>query len=128
MLNKFILRTDDNMYKWPGFYAGFSDDLIRQIYHNNNNTISINNKIINVCDVSECNDISKSCPIWVIPKITIHENNKYSLFSNYNDKIINFLEINGIHLKKYVQLDVSKINIDNIERINTYDTRIIKNN
>lgn len=98
--NSFIIRENDNLYKWSGFYAGF---------------------------INRFSTDKKDCqPIWIIPKLTqryaFTSANKKKLLQEF---ILSILKSNEIDLINDIQIN-SEIRINQIDTINYYDTRIIQ--
>ncbi len=106
--NKFILRTSDSYYKWPGFYSGVTD------------------KFSQKSNMSESNFF----PVWIIPKLDINHCVKYTNLKPdikmFQRMILEILETNNIKLYEYVQIDLELFDVSKIKEANSYDTRIIK--
>lgn len=101
--HKFILRTSDNYYKWPGFYSGATNKF---------NT----------------ND-SSFFPVWIIPKLNIEQCVKFAnLKPNikmFQRMILELLEGNNIKLYEDIQIDLKLFDMSKIIEANPYDTQIV---
>ncbi len=99
--HKFIMRTTDGYYKWPGFYAGITDKYSLE---------------------------SNFFPVWIIPRLTKKYNYKkikYNL-KIFQQILLDILLTNNIHLYDDIQINPNNISQDQIYQINPYDTRLIK--
>lgn len=151
---QFILRIDDSYYKWPGFYAGitnrFSRDTLNSkqnkkqnkksmttsvcvdyiIDHEESMDIIINNQYENKIVHVEDQNTNNYVPIWIIPRIL--KQGKFDIsdltldFNIFQKWLLEILENNNIHLYDDVQIDGETIEFEQIIKVNTYDTRVIK--
>lgn len=151
--NKFILRNDDGYYKWPGFYAGitnrFSKKPINVLQSYTNNKLNNDVEYENTCtytDTSTGFDVlvdsfvnepvmiyqntDNFIPVWIIPRVFKQPcfliadiKLELDLFQNW---LLETLESNNIYLYADVQIDAETISLEQIVKINPYDTRVIK--
>lgn len=69
-------------------------------------------------------------PVWIVPRMT--KQFKFSLtdlkfdIKIFQNLLIEILQNNNINLYYHIQIDPEIINFDQIVKINTYDTRVIK--
>lgn len=115
--NMFIKRINDSVYKWPGFYAGITNEFSNDIRNKD-----------------------KYFPVWIIPKLVIPYEINYNKFKldtqNFERILVDMLKKNNINLYDDVQINLETMNDmeflnfkeKQIARINHYDTRIIKHN
>ena len=112
--HKFIMRTEDSMFKWPGFYAGVTNRFVFGIKSANS-------------DDREDNYM----PIWIIPNI--HKEYKLNIRKHdlnpsfFESVLLDILKTNFIDLYQDTQIDLSQYSRNNIKEVNRYDTRIVKN-
>lgn len=108
--HKFILRTSDSYYKWPGFYAGVTDKFTQK-----SNTDPTN---------------SNYFPVWIIPQLDIEHYIKYTNLKPdikmFQHMILKILESNNIKLYEDIQIDLEVFDMSRIKEANPYDTRIVK--
>lgn len=153
--HKFIVRNDDGYYRWPGFYAGITNKFSAKssvapnptetkissdkydmkshsdYTHDESKHIHIDSehshKIINR---SSPEPQTNCFPVWIIPKLT----KEYDInFSNlrmdlriFQTILLELLEKNNINLYEDVQIDLDKMENEQIKTINPYDTRVMK--
>jgi hypothetical protein len=102
--HRFILRTSDSYFKWPGFYAGVTDKF-------SNTDFSF-------------------FPVWIIPKLDTKHCIKYTKLKPdtkmFQCMILEILEANNIHLYRDIQIDTDIFDMKKIITVNPYDTRIVK--
>jgi hypothetical protein len=101
----FIVRTKDSFFKWPGFYAGL-----------------ISTSTNNLKD-------DQYMPRWIVPKLTIPYSGSYSVKLNlkfYESLLLDLLKTNHIDLYSHVQIDFDKLERNQINIINTHDTRYVR--
>ena len=99
--HKFIMRTLDGYYKWPGFYAGITD----KFSHGSN-----------------------FFPVWIIPRLTKKykiKNFKFNL-KIFQQILLDILETNDIHLYEDIQINPNTFTQEQIYQVNPYDTRVVK--
>lgn len=101
--HKFILRTSDSYYKWPGFYAGITDKFSQK---------------------------SNFFPVWIIPRLDTRYCMKYTKLKPdvkmFQRMILEILEANNISLYEDIQIDLDVFDKNQIKEVNPYDTRIVK--
>lgn len=172
--NRFILRTDDGYYKWPGFYGGITDRFTKKAHIAKNTVNTVDKKVdINIYDIHintkyEYTDISidsylpslddnfspkvnsvlpnvnfgleqtyinqdagNFIPVWIIPRMLTQPcfnvtdlKLELNLFQRW---LTELLENNNIHLYDDVQIDADTINLEQVVKVNPFDTRVIKN-
>jgi hypothetical protein len=111
---KFIIRTDDSFYKWPGFYAGITNRFcakLKQISDKKNGSNSDENNFF---------------PIWIIPDLIKKYDVKIFKFKfSFKKILLDILKVNGINLYEDVQINPYDLNMEQIRAINPYDTRLV---
>lgn len=105
----FIKRTSDSFYHWPGFYAGTTNRF---------------------CTGEDDDSEQKYFPVWIIPKLTVPYEIDYRSFKfdlkNFERVLFDILKTNNINLYRDVQIDPAIIQLDQISKVNPYDTRVVK--
>jgi hypothetical protein len=111
--NPFIMRPTDSYYKWPGFYAGLT------------------NRFASPSASTSTNGLDQNFfPVWIIPKLTKKYETKLSTIKKdslfFQNILLDILKTNGIHMYCDVQIDPNNFNIDQIDQVNPYDTRVVR--
>lgn len=105
--HRFILRTDDGYYKWPGFYAGITDRF-----------------------TGFDSERGNCFPIWVIPRLTKPYDVRFTDLKLdlriFQHMLLDILAKNNISLYHDIQMDPDKIESSQIKTINSYDTRVVR--
>ena len=107
--HKFIMRTCDGYYNWPGFYAGITNKFSNKSY-------------------SPTGYESNFFPVWIIPKLTKYETRDTMISFSlkiFQRMLLNILETNGIQLYDDVQINLNVLDHEQII-VNPYDTRVVK--
>jgi hypothetical protein len=146
---KFILRTDDGYYKWPGFYAGITNRFSKEsktkinniptklktnydTYCNydsvtNDDKYNMNRKIK---QMENNQSIENFIPIWIIPRMLNQPCFNISdiklEITIFQQWLLRILESNNIYLYSDVQIDADMINLEQVVKVNPFDTRIFK--
>ena len=128
--SRFILRVDDGYYKWPGFYAGITN---RFSFGTSSSEFTIlpESQDSGSYDEKEQTDHqTRYFPVWVIPKLTKGYDVNFSGLrldmKIFQTILLEILEKNNINLYHDVQIDLDKMENEQIKAINPYDTRVMK--
>lgn len=120
--NEFIIRENDSLYYWSGFFAGF--DANSSLEYRQPNYTKQSKKINFQYEPFIKTDYYEQTPVWIIPKIqrfTFSGGDKLTTKTS----ILTILQNHNINLFDDVQI-TKPFNNYEIEKINNYDTRVIK--
>jgi hypothetical protein len=128
--SRFILRVDDGYYKWPGFYAGISNRFSFGITPSEFTILPESQDSDGYDEKEQTDKQTYYFPVWVIPKLTkgydVHFGDLRLNMKIFQTILLEILEKNNINLYHDVQIDLEKMDNEQIKAINPYDTRVMK--